>query len=326
LPLAVADTTIYPGSDFYQFGLSDYAQKMHSDLPATHLRGYYDLNASQPAHQYLGPLIIAQRNRPVRLLFKNQLPTSGTLDGNNVDLSKLFIPIDSTYMGAGKGPDGTFYTQNRAVIHLHGGNTPWISDGTPHQWITPPGESASLKKGVSFRNVPDMIGTNPGQVPDDDNDGQATYYWPNQQSGRLLWFHDHAYGITRLNVYAGEAGAYLLIDPQQESALRTAGVPGTILAGNDGKLDMATADLSHLIPLVIQDKTFVDANTLAAQDPTWKWGSQPGTAVTGDLWFPHVYMPNQWPDNPDLSGSNPMGRWDYGPWFWPPQDSATFVP
>ena len=325
LPLAVADTTTYPGSDFYQIGLSDYTQQMHSDLPATHLRGYYDLNASQPVHQYLGPVIIAQRNRPVRVLFKNQLPASSTLDSSGRDLSKLLIPMDSTYMGAGKGPDGTLYTQNRAVIHLHGGNTPWISDGTPHQWITPPGESASLKKGVSFRNVPDMIGTNPGQTPDEDNDGQATHYWPNQQSGRLLWFHDHAYGITRLNVYAGEAGAYLLMDSQQESALRAATVPGTILAGNDGRLDMGAADLTHLIPLVIQDKTFVDANTLAAQDPTWKWGSQPGTAVTGDLWFPHVYMPNQWPDNPDLSGSNPMGRWDYGPWFWPPQDPATFV-
>ncbi|HET8825966.1 MAG TPA: choice-of-anchor D domain-containing protein [Terriglobales bacterium] len=326
LPLAVPDTATYPGSDFYQIGLSDYTQKMHSDLPATHLRGYYDLNAASPVHQYLGPVIIAERNRPVRVLFKNLLPTSGTLDSNGTDLSKLLIPMDSTYMGAGKGPDGTFYTQNRAVIHLHGGNTPWISDGTPHQWITPAGETATLLKGVSFLNVPDMIGTNPGQVPDDDNDGQGTQYWPNQQSGRMLWFHDHAYGITRLNVYSGEAGAYLLFDPQQESALRAATVPGTILAGADGRLDMSTADLTHLVPLVIQDKTFVDANTLAVQDPTWRWGSQSGSAVTGDLWFPHVYMPNQWPDNPDLSGTNPMGRWDYGPWFWPPQDPSTFLP
>ena len=74
-------------------------------------------------------------------------------------------------------------------------------------------------------------------------------------------------------------------------------------------------------PLVIQDKTFVDATTIAAQDPTWNWGTNPGTPgapgapVTGDLWFPHVYMPNQ---NPyDMSGANAMGRWDYGPWFWP---------
>ena len=68
------------------------------------------------------------------------------------------------------------------------------------------------------------------------------------------------------------------------------------------------------MPLVIQDKTFVpDDGQLATEDPTWektKWGGK------GSLWFPHVYMPNQ---NPyDDSGANAMGRWDYGPWFWPP--------
>ena len=38
--------------------------------------------------------------------------------------------------------------------------------------------------------------------------------------------------------------------------------------------------------------------------------------MTGDLWFPHVYMPAQ---NPyDDTGVNPYGRWHYGPWFFPP--------
>jgi len=40
--------------------------------------------------------------------------------------------------------------------------------------------------------------------------------------------------------------------------------------------------------------------------------------VKGDLWWPHVYMPAQNPYNPDMSGINMMGRWMYGPWFWPP--------
>ena len=42
---------------------------------------------------------------------------------------------------------------------------------------------------------------------------QLTFYWTNQQSGRLMFYHDHAYGITRLNVYAGEAAGYLLDGP-----------------------------------------------------------------------------------------------------------------
>jgi FtsP/CotA-like multicopper oxidase with cupredoxin domain/fibronectin type 3 domain-containing protein len=76
------------------------------------------------------------------------------------------------------------------------------------------------------------------------------------------------------------------------------------------------------VPLVIQDKTFVpDAATLAATDPLWdtaKWGDQ------GSLWYPHVYMPNQDPFN--SAGATPYGRWDYGPWFWPPTPVAGPMP
>ena len=76
------------------------------------------------------------------------------------------------------------------------------------------------------------------------------------------------------------------------------------------------------IPLVIQDKTFVPNDAqLNAEDPTWnkaKWGGQ------GNLWYPHVYMPNQNPS--EDSGANSMGRWDYGPWFWPPYTGLAHGP
>ena len=69
-----------------------------------------------------------------------------------------------------------------------------------------------------------------------------------------------------------------------------------------------------MIPLVIQDRTFVpDAAQLAQQDPTWnsdRWGGK------GSLWYHHVYMPAQNPG--DASGMSSFGRWMYGPWFWPP--------
>ena len=67
-------------------------------------------------------------------------------------------------------------------------------------------------------------------------------------------------------------------------------------------------------PLIIQDKTFLpDAATIAAKDPTWPFAID---ATKSNLWYPHVYMPNQNPN--DTAGINAMGRWDYGPWFWPP--------
>jgi FtsP/CotA-like multicopper oxidase with cupredoxin domain len=319
IPVANPDTTTYPGSDYYVIGLGDYTQKLHSDLPkATKLRGYYQVNSgttgtTDKTNKYLGPLILAQRDRPVRIVFQNNLPVSGQSGSN------LFIPVDPTAMGAGRGPmfsDGSpcdpntqncaSFTENRATLHLHGGNTPWISDGTPHQWITPAGDPTPFKKGQSFQNVPDMvngsgtpcIGGSACFTPAA-GDGLATFFYPNQQSARLMFYHDHAYGITRLNVYAGGAAGYLLTDPQEEALI------------NAGVLPNAGGVYRYGIPLIIQDKTFVPQD-IAIQDSKWdttKWG-QPG-----DLWFPHVYEPNQDPNSSD--NTNPFGRWDFGPWFWP---------
>jgi FtsP/CotA-like multicopper oxidase with cupredoxin domain len=292
-----------PAADYYWIGLIQYSEQLSKDLPATTLRGYVQLTTAPTNYpiaapnqtavngqqlysvappEYLGPVIVAQKDKPVRVKFSNLLPSGA---GGN-----LFLPVDTTVMGAGKGDLGD-YTQNRATLHLHGGNTPWISDGTEHQWITPSGETTAYPKGVSVRNVPDM-GTGCAAA----NSGCETFYYTNQQSARMLFYHDHAYGITRLNVYAGEAAGYLVQDPTEQGLVSN----GTIPAAQ--------------IPLVIQDKTFVpDPAQLAAEDPTWdsaNWGGK------GNLWFPHVYMPNQNPDS--SSGANPMGRWDYGPWFWPP--------
>jgi FtsP/CotA-like multicopper oxidase with cupredoxin domain len=292
IPVAVPDANTYPGSDYYEIELGEYTEKMHSDLNSTTLRGYRQTNTTDPnvsQFHYLGPLIIAHKDRPVRIKFTNMLPTGAGGD--------LFIPVDTTVMGAGMGPLGMDvtpgnqmdYTQNRGTLHLHGGRTPWISDGTPHQWITPAGENTDYPKGVSVQNVPDMP---------DPGDGSMTFFYSNQQSARLMFYHDHVYGITRLNVYAGEAAGYLITDQTEQELVTSGLIP------------------AEQIPLIIQDRTFVDANTTLVTDPTWNWGSMPGMAMTGDLWFPHVYMPNQ---NPyDMGGANPFGRWDYGPWFWPP--------
>ena len=301
--VAVPDTITYPGTDYYVIAARQYTEKMHSDLPASSLRGYVQLNngtdatthlntvAPSPIH-YLGPAIVAQTNRPVRILFINQLP----LQASGGD---IFLPVDVTIMGAGTGPNGgsEVYTDNRATIHLHGGVTGWVSDGTTHQWTTPAGEITSYKQGVSVQNVPDM------PIPPN---GSITFYYTNQQSARLMFYHDHAYGITRLNVYDGVAAAYVLTDPVEQALVN---------GGTFGGITVAAGTIpANQIPLVIQDKTFVPPTAqLTAEDPTWDSTKYGGF---GNLWFPHVYMPNQ---NPwDIAGVAAMGRWDYGPWFWPP--------
>ena len=322
ISIAVPDTSTYMGSDYYEISLVEYSQQMHSDLPnKTLLRGYVQTNNGTAANgqntiapapvQYLGPFIVATKDRPVRVKFTNRLPLIGSKDTFGQD-GNLFLPMDNTVMGAGTAPDMSMYSQNRSGIHLHGGNTPWISDGTPHQWTTPAGESTSYPKGVSVRDVPDMPATAAGEM---------TFFYTNQQSARLMFYHDHTYGITRLNVYSGVAAGYLLQDPVEMTLVNG----GTITppVGSPRTVPAGTVPATEL-PLIIQDKTFIPSpSQLTAQDPTWNWGPKDssGNFIEGDLWFPHVYMPNQNPT--DASGVNAMGRWDWGPWFWPAMDPST---
>ncbi|MFH0822634.1 MAG: choice-of-anchor D domain-containing protein, partial [Pseudomonadota bacterium] len=315
-------------------------------MPAgTTLRGYVQVNPGTNAAgtandvtpapiRYLGPVIIAHKDRPVRIKFTNALPPN----------SDFFLPVDTTVMGSGlyeidydpetKEPtllNTGWFSNNRGSLHLHGGRTPWISDGTPHQWITPAGEATGYAKGVSVAYVPDMWFDANGNTitscaakttcdggTNNPGPGSQTYYYTNQQSARLMFYHDHAWGITRLNVYAGEAAGYLIRDNTELALING----GTV----NGRTFEAGTIPTDEIPLIIQDKTFVDPATIPTTDPTWAWGTQPWTGdqgapmtpVLGDLWWPHVYMPAQNPYNPNLSGVSDMGRWHYGPWFWPP--------
>ena len=337
IPVGMPDTTTYPGSDYYEIAAVQYREKMHSDLPATLLRGYVQISTPvvpgdqvpltnalldgtsapiggytgvTPPH-YLGPTIVATKDRPVRIKFYNLLPTG--MDGD------LFLPVDTTVMGSGMGPEMTMpemdpqnpmcgnadkpyecYTENRATLHLHGGISPWISDGTPHQWITPADEVTPYPQGVSVVPVPDMDDSG------DPNDGVMTFYYTNQQSARLMFYHDHAWGITRLNVYAGEAAPYIIQDDTETELIDQGLIPAP----------------EATIPLVVQDKTFVPSQEqLAVSDETWdaeRWGGM------GNLWLPHVYSPAQNPG--DSSGVNQFGRWAYGPWFWPPTNAIAHGP
>jgi len=302
IPVAVADTTTFPGSDYYDISLVDYTQQLHSDLPPTRLRGYKDNKGVDGKAHYLGPLILAERDRPVRITFRNQLPLG--VAGN------LPLPVDTTVMGSGEAPGGTTYTQNRAELHLHGALNPYISDGTPHQWITPAGDPTPNKKGVAFANVPDMVG--PGKpVPSPTaGDGIGTYFYTNQQSSRLMFYHDHTFGLTRLNVYMGEAAGYLLVDDVEKKLIADG-----ILPNNGGGIN------TYGIPLIIQDKTFVPGpSALADTDPTWdinNWGGY------GDPWSPHRDMPQPKPGPP--SAPNAMGRGDHGQASLPPVPVAAAV-
>jgi spore coat protein A, manganese oxidase len=110
----------------------------------------------------------------------------------------------------------------RTVVHLHGGKTPPEGDGYPENWYAP-GKS-------------------------------GTYYYPNRQDAAMLWYHDHALGINRLNVFAGLMGVFLVRD-EAEDAL---GLPRE----------------KYEIPLVIYDRIFdleSQLNYPVSDDPKKPW-------------------------------------------------------
>lgn len=192
LPVLTADTDTYTGSDYYRVVASQATQQFHRDLPATPFWGYaQDGGVGDTSKKYLGGVIVANANRPVRMTMRNALPASHIL------------PVDMTLMGANGSPGGTATGVNRMSVHLHGGFPPWFSDGTPLQDFDPNGGY-----GVSCAFPPDM----PAPAA-----GSYHLYYTNQQAARFLWYHDHAMGLTRLNAYAGLATGYVITDAVEAS-------------------------------------------------------------------------------------------------------------
>ncbi|MCU4744134.1 multicopper oxidase [Natronoglomus mannanivorans] len=153
--------------------------------------------------QFPGPTIEAEQGEPIYVRWTNDLPDDHLL------------PVDTTVHG-----DTIPYDIDgvRTVTHLHGGNIESESDGKAKGWFTR-----------------DFQETGPAFEKKD-------YYYVNDQPPATLWYHDHAIGITRLNVYAGLAGFYLLRSERE----RELGLP-------DGEYE---------IPLVVQDRSFDEDGSL----------------------------------------------------------------
>jgi spore coat protein A, manganese oxidase len=262
IPVAVSDGTRTWGTTtatHYTIDIGQFEDQLHPDLPTTRLWGYgQGFSASNSGWtKHLGGIIAAKRGEPVQITFQNRLTDTGRFSGRALP---HIIPVDTSIPGANQA-------QNRTATHLHGGLVPWISDGGPFDWWAPNGTH-----GDSFQNNSVL---NPTATPN-----QAEYYYPNDQSARLEWYHDHAYGITRLNAYAGIASAYVIYDDVELGLVGTAGLPGP--------LDPRT------LYLVFQDKIFWDGDTSSTgTDPTYPSKVQAG-AKRGDLWYAHTYDTTRW--------------------------------
>jgi spore coat protein A len=200
----------------------------------------------QPAGTYIGPVFVATRGFPTQIRYVNDLtadhifwrewtdqtlhwgdPLNGEENNCNMDI----VP--------GQAPTGECTAHYEgpipAVPHLHGGEIPPVLDGGPDAWFT--SADGTYYHGHAYYT---RFG-----VPAAPN--EAVYRYLNTQEAAPIWFHDHLLGGTRLNVYAGLAGAYALIDPA--SPLPTGLHPVGLQQGASGPVDF-------LIPLVLQDRMF----------------------------------------------------------------------
>lgn len=151
---------------------------------------------------YPGVTVEAQRGQPNTMVYINQIPW-----GAHSNLQPL-LTVDQTihwadplnaacFMNpAGPGCFAPYRGPVPAVVHLHGGETLSDYDGGPDQWFTRNG-----LHGQSYRTA---------SLPP--TAGSAIYFYNNSQEATALWFHDHALGTTRLNVYGGLEAFYLLRD------------------------------------------------------------------------------------------------------------------
>ena len=185
---------------------------------------------------YPGPTILAYEGVTITVNWQNKLPLTGHLLPVDTSLhfaNSLTHPLSSGYVPI--------------VTHLHGGHNDSIYDGLPDQWFTQSGG------GNGPRDVgPEFV--------------TWTMTYDNDQQAATLWYHDHALGITRLNVYAGLAGFYVLEDQNRLDLVKQG-----VLPSGDYDLGMA-----------IQDRAFTSDGQLYY--PAYKNDPLPGTDMTvGDV-------------------------------------------
>lgn len=155
----------------------------------TYVWGY---NVGGKGTLYPGVSVEARRGVPTQITYTNAL--------SGPDMYP-YLTVDQTLHWANplnQPMSMTPYTGPAPVApHLHGGEVPPQFDGGPDAWFTPGG-----LRGHGYATTSGITAPADG----------AIYTYPNSQEATTLWFHDHALGITRINVYAGLAAFYLLRD------------------------------------------------------------------------------------------------------------------
>jgi FtsP/CotA-like multicopper oxidase with cupredoxin domain len=152
------------------------------------------------------------------------------------------------------------------VPHVHGAHVNSHSDGYPEAWWLPAANDIPAGYATAGALFDDATGTNAGNL------GYADFLYRNDQPATTLWYHDHTLGMTRVNVYAGPAGFWLIRGGANDGGTvagtgAAAVLPGPAPAAGQGVLELNTPGSAvragiREIPLVIQDRSFNEDGSL----------------------------------------------------------------
>jgi bilirubin oxidase len=246
------------GLDYYQIAARQFSQQiLPVNFPQTQVFGYGSLDDDPSSFHYPTNTIEAQVDRPVRVRWINQLMTA---KGN---FRPHLLAADQTLHWANP-PGGNGERDSRPtftatpgpyrgpvpfITHLHGSHTFEESDGYPEAWYLPAAKDipagyarvgtfydqfraeAQARTGVQWRP------------------GEAVFQYPNDQRATGLWFHSHELGLTRLNIYAGLTGMYLLRGGASD-------LPAGTLPGPAPRVGDPAGTRYFELPLIIQDRSF----------------------------------------------------------------------
>ncbi len=253
------------GVDYYEIAVRQFQQQiLPAALPATTVWSYGSA-FSQATFNYPAFTIEATNNRPVRVKWINELvsPTGHYLPH--------LLPVDPTLHWANPpgGPTGrdtrpTFTTTPGRytgpvpiVTHVHGAHTHQESDGYAEAWFLP--QAVDMPAGFATTGTFYDKFKASSPLGADWTPNSAVFEYPNDQRATTLWYHDHTLGMTRVNVYAGPAGFYLLRGGASDLAPGV--LPGPAPAPND-----PPGTKYFEIPIAIQDRSFNSDGSLFFPD------------------------------------------------------------
>jgi FtsP/CotA-like multicopper oxidase with cupredoxin domain len=271
------DTISRPGGkpvDYYEISMRQFDQQVLAPgLPATTVWGYgskaAQSNRGLLIHNAPSLTIEAGWNRPVRIKWINELR-----DDNGHFLPHL-LPVDPTLHwanppGGADGRDmrpeftetpGRYTGPVPIVTHVHGAvGVADDSDGYAEAWYLP--AATDIPDGYATEGTwyAFFAGKAAQAYGVEWGPGFATFQYPNENRASTIWYHDHALGMTRLNVYAGPAGFYIVRGgPSGDDAVldsRTgakASLPGPAPREND---KFPPNKPYREIPIAIQDRSF----------------------------------------------------------------------